>query len=122
MSSVFYGFALQNLSSWKAKPMVLVSKTIGFGKTKGDFFAYLHVYGLKTLNLKILQLCAFFGVFSDKIFFCSEFSSFEGVNWGFLEVVCQKFSKGKPPPNLPLGGGMKNLPLSPPEGKGTEIP
>jgi hypothetical protein len=24
-----------------------------------------------------------------------------------LEGVCQKFSKKMPPPNLPLGGGMK---------------
>jgi hypothetical protein len=54
---------------------------------------------------KVLKLHTIFCVFSGKIFFCSEFSSFEAVNWGFSGGVCQKFSKGEPPPNLPLGGG-----------------
>ena len=48
--------------------------------------------GLKTLNFKTLQFYAFFGVFSGKIFFCSKFSSFDAVNWAFLQTVCQKFS------------------------------
>ena len=29
--------------------------------------------------------------------------------------------KKMPPPDLPLGGGKRDLPLSPPEGKGTQI-
>jgi hypothetical protein len=74
-------------------------------KQKVKNIAYFEVLGYKVLRFKTLGLCAIFGVFSDKIFFCSEFSSFEAVNWGFSGGVCQKFSKGKPPPNLPLGGG-----------------
>ena len=90
--------------------MVLVSKTIGFGKTKGDFFAHLCAINLKTLNLKTLQPYVFFGVFSGKIFFCSEFSSFEGDNWGFWGGVCQKISKTKAYP-YPLPKGRELSPL-----------
>ena len=51
---------------------------------------------------KVLKLHTIFDVFSGKIFFCSEFSSFEAVNWGFSGGVCQKISKNEAPPNLPL--------------------
>ena len=47
--------------------------------------------GLKALNLSVLQICSFFGVFSGKIFFCSEFSSFEGVNLGFWKIFVKIF-------------------------------
>ena len=47
MSSVFYGFALQNLSSWKAKPMLLVCKTIGFENENGKNFCTLFIFGLQ---------------------------------------------------------------------------
>ena len=100
------GFELRFLWFCVAKPIILKSKTYAFGlqndrfwKTKRRFYlAYLRVHGLKTLNLKVLWIYAFFSVFSDKIFFCSEFSSFEGVNWGFLEIKCQKFSEIKASP------------------------
>ena len=62
------------------------------------------------LRFKVLRLHTIFGVFSNKIFFLPKFSSFEGVNLGFLKNFCQKISEDW------------NLPLSPPEGKGTLMP
>jgi hypothetical protein len=63
---------------------------------KAKNIAHFCFLGYKILKFRVLELHTIFGVFSDKIFFCSEFSSFEGVNWGFLEGVCQKFSKKCP--------------------------
>ena len=100
------GFELRFLWFCVAKPIILKSKTYAFGlqndrfwKTKG--LKILHTFwflGYKVLRFRVLRLHTIFVVFSDKIFFCSEFSSFEAVNWGFLEEVCQKISKREPTP------------------------
>jgi hypothetical protein len=60
---------------------------------KAKNIAHFWFLGYKVLRFRVLELHTIFGVFSGKIFFCSEFSSFEGVNWGFLGGVCQKFSE-----------------------------
>ena len=59
---------------------------------KGKKNAHFRVLGYKVLRFRVLRLHTFFGVFSDKIFFLSEFSSFETVNWGFWKIFCQKIS------------------------------
>ena len=47
------------------------------------------------MRFKVLELCAFFGVFSGKIFFISKFSSFEGVILGFWKFFVKKFRRGR---------------------------
>ena len=52
-----------------------------FWKTKrAKLLHTLGFLGYKVLRFKVLRLHTIFGVFSGKIFFCSEFSSFEAVN------------------------------------------
>ena len=87
-------------------------------KQKGKIIAHFRIFGCKTLKFRVLRLHTIFGVFSDKIFFCSEFSSFEAVTWGFLEEICQKISKKMPPPDLPpLGEEKGTYPYPLPKGR-----
>jgi hypothetical protein len=60
---------------------------------KAKNIAHFWFLDYNVLRFRVLELYTIFGVFSGKIFFCSEFSSFEGVNWGFWGGVCQKFSE-----------------------------
>jgi hypothetical protein len=60
---------------------------------KAKNIAHFWLLDYKVLRFRILELHTIFSVFSGKIFFCSEFSSFEAVNWGFWGGVCQNFSK-----------------------------
>jgi hypothetical protein len=58
-------------------------------------FAHFSILGCKILRFRVLELFAFFGVFSGKIFFISKFSSFEGVILGFWKIFVKKFRRGR---------------------------